>query len=65
MGSTLTLEGSAQGASPGSAVRLVAWSSTADKVGRMIGLFNFEEELVQPASSSKYSADLLTAALVP
>jgi hypothetical protein len=65
MGCSLTLEGSAQGASPGSAVRLVAWSSTADRVGRMIGSFNFEEELVQPALSSKYSADLLTAALVP
>ena len=65
LGSTLTLEGSAQGASPGSAVRLVAWSSTADKVGRMTGSFSFEEELVQPALTSEYSADLLTAALVP
>jgi phage protein U len=64
-GSTLTLAGSLQDASNGRSVRLVDWSSTADKVGRMTGTFSFVEEFVQPTLSSNYTADLLTAALVP
>jgi phage protein U len=65
VGSTLTLAGSLQAASNGRNVRLVDWSSTADKVGRMTGAFSFVEDLVQPTLSSNYSAELLTAALVP
>jgi hypothetical protein len=65
LGGTLTLEGSGRDASRGIALRLVGWSSTADKVGRMTGSFNLVTELAQPELSSNYSGELLTAALVP
>jgi hypothetical protein len=64
-GSSLTLEGSGLDTFRGIGLRMVAWSSTADKVGRMTGSFNLVTELAQPALSSNYSAELLTAALLP